>query len=250
MADRRQANAAEKQAWSRAVTYAKIAAYKLKIAEARSHQMSIYYEWGLANGETLETMPEVKSLYYELDDLKNRAKKLKNIMYAVHTDILELYFPKGVYGDIQIYAYPGMNEDEIAQYSLTGNDDNLGLVIVITAGALIWTAIIATGAGTGLYFYIDHINGKTQALEERQIANQALLHDKFCDDPDSPGCLRFLDFRTAQGYQTDTDYIDSMKRKIVEAMDGLGGAASQGLSWGIPIVAGVGLLYFLATRKK
>jgi hypothetical protein len=249
MPDRRPPNKAEQTAWLRAVTYAKIAGYKLKIAEARSHQMSIYYEWGLAHGETIETMPEVKSLYFELANLKNRAKKLKNILYAVHTNILELYFPIGVYGDIQIYGYPGMNEDEIAQYSLTG-DDNLGLVIVITAGVLIWTAIIAGSAGTGLYFYIDHLQGKTQAMEERQIANEGLLHNKFCQNPESDECLRFLDFRTAQGYQTDTDYIDQMKRKVIEAMDSLGTGASMGISWAIPVVAGVGLIYFLSKRKK
>ena len=247
MGNTRPPTAAERQRWVDLITTAKIAKYHLNICEARSHQQTIVYEFALAEGETLETLPPTIAMYYELEDLQKRAKQLKKILYACHTNVLELHFPDGPTGDIQIFGYPGMNEDELQAYSLTGEGD-LGILVV--TGILIGVLIVGAIGGTGAYFYIDHLQTKNDALAERFYTNTELLNNKYCADPNAPVCGRFLDFRTAQGYQTDEDYIEAMKKKIAQATSDLGQGLSHGISYAIPIIAGVGLVYYLLTRKK
>ena len=231
MANTRPLTAAEKNLWRKFEIYTEIIAAEVERCLHSKKQCAICAAFGNQNNIAL---PSVDAENKILEKLERDVVKLARIRQGIQFEAIGLSFPQGASsGDFDMVADPTANEDELAYYQMSG-------VVFVVVGLVI--------IGSAITWAIWE-RGQTRKVIDRHEAVKSVAQAKFCADPNSDICARWLSFRQAQGYNDEQTFVDDLYDRVVELQDAIPGAVSTGVSWAIPLIALLGAFVLLRETR-
>lgn len=226
MANSRPLTAQEQLQWKLFVAHKRILSKQIEIANRTKEQCITCQQFADDNQVSIPSIAPVASI---LQKTQLNFIKLGRIISGVEEETIGLSFPSGPKADFEIVADPTMTSDEIAQYQLSG-------IVLLIAGATILAGAIA---------YALWERGQTKKVIARHEAVKSVAESKFCADPNSDICARWMSFRESQGYDDEQTFVDDLYDQVVHLQETLPTSISSGVSWAIPVIAGIGLIVLL-----
>lgn len=220
----------EQAQWDRFEHKSKLLLLEIELFEHLRNQCDIARDFAELNGLVFPAMAE------SIEDAQHFRwiqKKLNRILTGVNSDEIGLTFPNGPTSDFDIVGDPNMNEDELAYYQLSG-------IVLIVAGVVIVSSAIAWAMWE---------RSRAKKAIERDESTKSLAEAKFCADPNSDICSRWLSYKIERGYDQEQTFADDLYDRIQELGESIPGGVSSGLSYAIPLIALIGIL-FLAKDSK
>lgn len=164
------------------------------------------------------------TIFEKLELSKKSVNRAKRLIDAVEKEVLGLRFTKD---DIDIMAPPGMTDDEIAEYQ------NMGWILIV-AGIVVVTGVIAHS------LWVQSENDKLRD----QMDNVLYAADgKFCKDPASDLCQKWLEKKKAEQFEPRKGTIAAIESGITNVAEKLKKGAKTitsglkiGLMVGIPLL--------------
>lgn len=195
----------------------------------RKAQIDIGLEFCYANGIEIFINEQIPVM---LERDRRSQINLKRLINDVENGVLGISFPNGVSDRLDIMGPLDLNQDEIQSYQF-------GAVFVIFGGLL----IIA-----GLTLKVIELYERLEVTESNEETALNFIQEKISEKPG----LETLWEQTKQekGWNQKQTYIDAFENSIDKLVNYLEKPLSTGISWGIPIVAGIVLVYFLIKRNK
>jgi len=153
----------------------------------------------------------------QLEDRKYTAR-LRKLILGVESNRLGLRFQGG---DIDVMAPSSWNQDQVAEYSQLG-------WILIVSGIVVVGAIVAHS----LWLFAREKEIREKYNELLKTADQ-----KFCADPKSPLCAKWLTKKKAENFEPRKSTIQILESGITEIASSTGSALKWGLIIAIPLIA-------------
>lgn len=228
MSNSRPLTSAEQRKWDIFVAHARVLGKEIEIAQRTQKQCDICQRFADQNNISI---PSVSDVALVLSSSERHLKKVHRIINGVETEQIGLSFPGG--NDFDIVADPTMNEDELAYYQMSG-------IVLLIAGATIIAGAIA---------YALWERGRVKKVIDRYEATKSVANAKFCEDPNSDVCSRWISFRESQGFNDEQTFVDDLYDQIVQLQKEIPSALSTGVSWGIPIIAAIAVIYLIGARR-
>jgi hypothetical protein len=182
-------------------------------------------------------IPSVDKVRSRIDNVYKHCRKLNALIGGVRNGDLALKFGAGKNGDFGIVGPASMNDDERMQYEM-------GAIISVVVGVIgVFTLV------SSVIWTVDNLRIENREIRERLEATRSVANDKFCENPNSDVCKRWIDFRNNQGYQKHETAITKLGASISSSLQKAKDVVFSGVSWAVPIAIIAGVAIF-AMRKK
>jgi len=223
----RPATAQELKRWNRDKRWLEVISMQNSANQHRKSQIDIGLEFCYANEIEIFINEQIPVM---LERDARSQTNLGRLINDVENGVLGLSFPNGVSDRLDIMGPLDLNQDEIQSYQFG--------VLVIIGGVLIIT---------GLTLKVIELYERLEVTEGNEETALNFIQEKIAEKPDLE--QQWEQTKQNKGWNQKQTYIDALENSIDKLVNYLKKPISTGISWGIPIAAGILLIYFLRRNK-